>query len=511
MFCKTYSIALQGIEGCIVNVEADICDGLPLFSMVGYLSSEVKEAKDRVRIALKNSGYKLLPKHITINLSPADIRKEGTLYDLPVAISVLCSFGYIPESFLKDTILVGELSLNGEIVSVNGILPMVHLAKEHGFKRCLVPKVNAREGAVVEGIDVIGVRNLKEAADYLAGTIEISPQKVDVKALLSNDWQLEELDFADVVGQESLKRAICVAVAGMHNLLMIGPPGVGKTMVARRIPGIMPELSFDESIRISKIYSIVGQLDLEKGLIGTRPFRAPHHSVTSTALIGGGMRPKPGEVSLATGGVLFLDEFPEFPKQMIEMLRQPLEDRKVTLSRLEYSCSYPADFQLIGAMNPCPCGYYPDIQRCRCTPMQIKRYINKISQPLLSRIDICAEAKETEYQDISADEKQVSTKDMREMVMVARKWQTQRYQSENITFNGQLTPVLMKKYCRLTKEAKEYIEECFQRMDMNLRVYHRILKVARTIADMAQSEEILLEHVEEAVFYKSLDKKYWEN
>lgn len=510
MFSKAFSAAVNGIDGFIVSVEADVSDGLPLFDLVGYLGSEVREARERVRISLKNSGYRLPAKRITVNLSPADIRKEGTAFDLPIAIAVLSAFGYIPQDNLEKTLILGEVSLNGDVRRVNGVLPIVYTAFKMGFTRCIVPLDNAAEGAVVQGIDVFGVGSIKEAVGFLNNNACLEPYFVDTELLYIYEADGEALDFSDVTGQEMAKRAIEIAVSGMHNLLMAGPPGAGKTMLAKRIPTIMPELSFEESLEISKIYSIAGLLSSNQSLILKRPFRSPHHTITTAALAGGGRNPMPGEISLAHLGVLFLDEFPEFNRNTIEILRQPLEENEVTITRLQGTTRYPAGFMLVAAMNPCPCGSYPDRNKCNCSPNQVKRYRGRISGPLLDRIDIWTEAFPVDYKELTDRTPAEASQAIRERVMSARNIQLRRYRKEPFYFNSQLTPKTIGSYCALGQKERKLMEKAFEKMNLSARAYHRILKVARTIADLDGAEKIAVKHLSEAICYRSLDKKYWE-
>lgn len=508
MFSQSYSAAICGMEACIVNVEADVSDGLPMYSLVGYLSTQAKEAKDRVRISMKNSGFKIPTKRITINLSPADIRKEGTAFDLPMAIAILTALGRLPAERIKKTLIIGELSLDGQVNPVNGVLPIVYTAMQNGFEECIVPYGNRKEGAVVQGMKVIGVKNLQETVEYFNEKKQIEPSII-YWTKHEHVEEEERLDFSDVKGQETMKRALEVAVSGMHNLLMIGPPGAGKTMLAKRVPTIMPKLTFEESMEISKIYSIAGLLDEEHSFVVKRPFRSPHHSITDVAMAGGGAVPKPGEITLANKGVLFLDELPEFRRNTLELLRQPLEDRTVNISRLNGTCSYPTSFTLISAMNPCKCGYYPDRNRCNCNPSQVRRYLSKISQPFLDRMDLCAEAIEVKYEDLEKKSYGETSEVIQKRVEETRKIQWDRYQNEEIYFNAELSPRLTEKFCMLGREEREFLEQAFRKMHLSARAYHRILKVARTIADMEKSERIKVIHLSEALCHRSLDKKYW--
>ncbi|MCR5201852.1 MAG: YifB family Mg chelatase-like AAA ATPase [Lachnospiraceae bacterium] len=511
MYNVSYSVAVTGIDGNIIRVEADVSNGLPGFSMVGYLSSEVKEAKDRVWVACKNAGYEIAPKKITINLSPADLRKDGTGFDLAVAASMLAAYGYIPQQCLDDMVIIGELSLDGSVKPVKGILPMVYSALKEGFSYCLLPLENVNEGMLVAGINIIGIDNIRNLVNILTyredyailsqGIEGIKPLEQDVK-----------YDFLEVRGQVLTKRAIEVAISGMHNLLMIGPPGSGKSMLAKRITEILKEPDFDEIMEISKIYSVAGLLNSDKPYIDRRPFRAPHHTITRAALVGGGKTPSPGEMSLASGGVLFLDELPEFTRQSIEVMRQPLEDGYINISRVGGTVKFPASCELIAAMNPCPCGYYPDRSKCKCTSNEINRYLKKVSRPILDRIDICTETILLDYETLqgnSGEDKYYSTELMRERIAKVHSVQRERYKGESFTFNAFLEPKYIDKYCTLSKEADDILREIFEKDIVSNRALHKILKVARTIADMDEKSIINENHIAEAVGYRNIDKKYW--
>lgn len=505
MYSRVISGLVQGVDGVLISVETDMSEGLPMMQMVGYLSSCVKEAGERVRTALKNSDYSLPVRRITINLSPADIRKEGTAFDLPIAAGVLASMGIIPSDKLENILIMGELGLDGHVNPVNGVLSVVHHAWLKGIRRCMVPKRNAAEAAIISGIEVIPVSSIREMADYFNGVTMIEPEYVDVRALLESGNADSGGDFSEVMGHETLKRGIEIAAAGMHNVLMTGPAGAGKSMIAKRIPTILPGLTLEESIEITKIYSVAGLLDENTAIISKRPYRAPHHTISMHALSGGGSNPKPGEISLSHGGVLFLDELPEFGRNVLEIMRQPLEDGEVTISRLGGVYRFPADFMLVAARNPCPCGQYPDMSRCTCSARQIHMYNSRISKPLLDRIDINVEVRKVDYGELFGDRRGESSAGMRKRVLAAHDIQKKRYRKERIRFNSQLDTGLCARYAALGAEENEFMEDCFARLDMTARGSYRIIKIARTIADLDGDDTIRVKHLKEAVFFRNAD------
>lgn len=509
MISKINSTSLNGIDGYIVNVETDISSGLPGFDIVGLPDAAVKESKERIRAAIKNTGLTMPSKRITVNLAPADIKKEGAHFDLPIALGILAASQQFSLPDRGEYIFLGELSLDGELRHVNGVLPMVISAFQQGIKNVFLPAENAREAAVISGTNVYGAKSLAEILRHFTGQEAIKPVEIDVEKLFDGTHSTK-YDFADVKGQAYVKRALEVAAAGGHNLLMIGPPGSGKTMIAQRIPSILPDMSFDEALEVTKIHSISGALPENSPIITERPFRHPHHTISSVGLSGGGAHPKPGEISLSHNGVLFLDELPEFRRDALEVMRQPLEDGSITITRVGGTCTYPCRVMLVASMNPCPCGYYGDPTReCTCTESQIARYVSKISGPLLDRIDLHIEVPAVKYDELKADSRGESSAAIKERVNRARKIQRDRYEGEGIYSNSRLTPALMREHCALDRDAEMLLGQAYESMGLSARAHNRILKVARTIADLDGAERISAEHIAEAIQYRALDRKFF--
>ena len=509
MFSKINSIGLSGINGYNVSVEVDTGSGLPAFDVVGLPDTAVKESRERVRAALKNCGLKFPTKRITVNLAPANIKKAGPIYDLPICIGLLTSSEQL-KADVSDYAFIGEIALSGELRAVDGALPMAIAAFESGIKNIILPKENAKEAAVVKGLNVYGAESLPQIVSHFLSEEKLLKTEVDLEEIFNKQSETA-LDFADVKGQKNVIFALEIAAAGSHNCLLLGAPGAGKSMVSQRIPSILPPLSFEEALEVTKIHSIAGILPSDTPLITERPFRNPHHTISSIGLSGGGTNPRPGEISLAHNGVLFLDEFPEFKKDALEVLRQPLEDGTITISRVNATLTYPSSVMLIAAMNPCKCGYYGDSTReCTCSEQQIKSYLGKISGPLLDRIDLHIEVPSVKYDDLTDSSKSESSADIRKRVIAARKIQEKRFSGvKGIYCNSQMTPKMVSEFCNLEDDAKILLKNAYESLGLSARAHDRILKVSRTIADLKASDSIKKEHIAQAIFYRSLDRKYW--